>query len=64
MNKMVRFFLFGLAMCWFVRIAGAQNGCLDSPENPTAMLALIGASGSAVPWLISRIAKKKRDKQE
>ena len=25
----------------------AQNGCVDSPENPTAILALLGVAGVA-----------------
>jgi XrtJ-associated TM-motif-TM protein len=29
-------------------IAHAQNGCLDSPECPTAVLALVGAAGAAL----------------
>ncbi len=60
MNKVIRISLLGLAMSLFVRLAGAQSGCVNSPENPTAVLALIGASGSAVPWFISRLAKKRK----
>jgi XrtJ-associated TM-motif-TM protein len=60
MNKKIRISLLGVAMCLLVRLAGAQSGCVDSPENPTALLALIGATGSAVPWLVRKIAKKSR----
>lgn len=60
MNKVIRLSLVALAMCWFVRLAGAQSGCVNSPENPTAVLALIGASGYAVPRLMSRLAKKRK----
>jgi len=60
MNKVIRISLVALAMCWFVRLAGAQSGCVNSPENPTAVLALIGASGYAVPSLMSRFAKKRK----
>jgi XrtJ-associated TM-motif-TM protein len=29
----------------------AQNGCVDSPENPTALLALVGGAGAvAARW--------------
>jgi XrtJ-associated TM-motif-TM protein len=60
MNKVIRLSLVALAMCWFVRLAGAQSGCVNSPENPTAVLALIGASGYVVPSLMSRLAKKRK----
>jgi len=26
----------------------AQTGCVDSPENPTAVLALVGVAGAVV----------------
>lgn len=26
----------------------AQTGCIDSPENPTILLALVGSAGAAV----------------
>jgi XrtJ-associated TM-motif-TM protein len=26
----------------------AQNGCVDSPENPTALLAVVGGAGAMV----------------
>lgn len=38
----------------FLLLAGAvtplhaQSGCLDSPENPTILLALVGSAGAAV----------------
>jgi XrtJ-associated TM-motif-TM protein len=60
MNKMIRVSLLILAMGLLVRFASAQTGCLDSPENPTAMLALIGAAGSALPWLIGRSARQRK----
>jgi XrtJ-associated TM-motif-TM protein len=32
----------------------AQGGCVNSPENPTAILALVGAAGAAVVRLRRR----------
>jgi len=32
----------------FPLLAHAQNGCIDSPECPTAVLALVGAAGAAL----------------
>jgi XrtJ-associated TM-motif-TM protein len=29
-------------------LAHAQNGCIDSPECPTAVLGLVGAAGAAL----------------
>ena len=29
-------------------LAHAQNGCVDSPECPTAVLGLVGAAGAAL----------------
>jgi XrtJ-associated TM-motif-TM protein len=30
--------------------ARAQTGCLDSPENPTAVLGLVGGAAAALFW--------------
>jgi XrtJ-associated TM-motif-TM protein len=35
-------------------LAHAQNGCLDSPENPTALLGLVGFAAGAACWLRAR----------
>ena len=39
-------------------VAFGQSGCTDSPENPTALLALVGGLGGAVSMLRSRLRKK------
>ncbi len=40
-----------LALLLLPLAAHAQNGCLDSPENPTAVLSLVGcAAAAAVFW--------------
>lgn len=41
--------------------AFALGGCVDSPENPTLLLALVGGVAAGVPWL-RRQLKKRHDK--
>jgi len=38
--------LLALAMLAAPMVAHAQSGCTDSPENPTAVLALVGSAGA------------------
>jgi XrtJ-associated TM-motif-TM protein len=38
----------------------AQNGCDDSPEDPTAILALVGAAGAFLSVARSRWAARRR----
>lgn len=35
----------------------AQNGCVNSPENPTALLALIGTAGAFMASLRGRLRR-------
>lgn len=46
----------GLAVCAALILVAmplhAQNGCTDSPENPTAVLALVGGVGAL--WSVVR----------
>lgn len=41
--------------------AFAFGGCVDSPENPTWILAGIGGAAAGVPWLRARL-KRRRNK--
>ena len=36
----------------------AQGGCVDSPENPTAILALVGSAGGFLVAARSRFRRK------
>lgn len=36
------------------------GGCVDSPENPTAVLALLGAASAGVPWLRAKWLARRR----
>ncbi len=52
-------------MIWVVALsmvvvvpAMAQTGCINSPENPTAILAAVGAAGGALVALRGRLRRK------
>jgi XrtJ-associated TM-motif-TM protein len=36
----------------------AQTGCLDSPENPTALLAIVGSAGAFLAAARRRFRRK------
>jgi len=40
-----------------------ETGCDDSPENPTVVLALVGAAGAGTTMLRARLAAKRAKKQ-
>jgi XrtJ-associated TM-motif-TM protein len=40
--------LFFASLFLIPALAHAQNGCVDSPECPTAVLGLVGAAGAAL----------------
>jgi XrtJ-associated TM-motif-TM protein len=44
-------------------LAFGQNGCINSPENPTAILVLVGAAGAAVPSLRGRLSRYLRSRR-
>jgi XrtJ-associated TM-motif-TM protein len=39
----------------------AQNGCLDSPENPTAILAVVGSAGAFFISVRARIKARRKN---
>jgi XrtJ-associated TM-motif-TM protein len=45
-SKAARAAVLVLAMVAVPVLAHAQSGCTDSPENPTAVLALVGSAGA------------------
>ncbi|MDE1155776.1 MAG: PExPT-CTERM protein [Acidobacteriaceae bacterium] len=52
------YFAFGfVALFAAVPAMFGQNGCIDSPENPTAILALVGAAGVGVTALRQRFRR-------
>jgi XrtJ-associated TM-motif-TM protein len=38
----------------------AEGGCVDSPENPTAILALVGSAGLFCATIRARIKARRR----
>jgi XrtJ-associated TM-motif-TM protein len=47
----------GFALVLFAALPlRAQNGCVDSPEDPTICLALVGGAGAAIAGI--RVARK------
>lgn len=57
MKKALRF-LYGVALSLLVAVPlHAQSGCTDSPENPTAVLALVGGAGALFSALRARVRR-------
>ena len=53
--------LLGFALLSFVALPlHAQNGCVTSPENPTAVLAVIGSAGAFCATVRARIKARRR----
>jgi XrtJ-associated TM-motif-TM protein len=52
-------FLFLVAVAVSTVAAHAQSGCVDSPENPTAVLGLVGAGGAALAYVRAKISERK-----
>jgi len=40
----------------------AQGGCVDSPEDPTAVLAILGVAGASIVYARNRMAARKNRK--
>jgi XrtJ-associated TM-motif-TM protein len=45
-RMIIRIALVAIAVLAIPTLAHAQTGCSDSPENPTAVLALVGSAGA------------------
>ena len=45
-SKIVRLALLAMVVLAVPVVAHAQSGCTDSPENPTAVLAIVGCAGA------------------
>ena len=44
--------------------ADGLDGCVNSPENPSAILALIGLTAAGAPWLNNQIKKRRNRKSQ
>jgi XrtJ-associated TM-motif-TM protein len=63
MKKSALLFL-GLALFLFVAHSlHAQDGCENSPENPTAILAVVGSAGAFVASARARIKARRRSRE-
>ena len=62
--KKLSLWLFGGAMIVAAALPlHAQSGCVSSPENPTAILALVGSAGAFVASARVRIKARKASKK-
>ena len=64
MNKMTKLMLMFAAFCAVATVAHAQggsvsSGCGNSPENPTAILALVGSGSGFLMALRSKLRRNK-----
>jgi len=48
----------GLSLLTLSAPVFALNGCVNSPENPTLILGLIGGAAATVPWIRTKLAAK------
>jgi XrtJ-associated TM-motif-TM protein len=72
MNRMVRISqskvywmaLLAVAALALPLVARAQTGCTDSPENPTAVLALVGSGGAFLSYTRRRFKARRRQSGE
>ena len=45
-------------------LAGSLDGCINSPENPTLILGMIGLSGAITPWICSRLRRHRQRRRD
>jgi XrtJ-associated TM-motif-TM protein len=57
---MVRWALLAMAVLAVPMVAHAQTGCTDSPENPTAVLALVGCAGAFFAFARARLKARRK----
>lgn len=50
----------GLSLFFLSAPVFAFGGCVDSPENPTWILGLVGGVAAGAPWLRARMAARKK----
>lgn len=60
MKKIVSISLWTAAVLCVPALAHAQSGCVNSPENPTALLALVGVAGGSLPWLRAKLRHRRK----
>ena len=60
MKRFTLMFLGIALLCTVALPLHAQNGCVTSPENPTAVLAVIGSAGAFFTTARARIKARRR----
>ena len=60
--KKASLLLFALAFLSVAVPLHAQNGCVNSPENPTAVLAVVGSAGAFFASTRRRIKARRTEK--
>jgi XrtJ-associated TM-motif-TM protein len=60
LNRVVRLALLAVAVLAVPVAAHAQSGCTDSPENPTAVLALVGGAGALFSTVRARLKARRK----
>ena len=45
-------------------LAHAFGGCVDSPENPTLILGLIGGAAAAAPWCLKKLKARNKNRDQ
>jgi XrtJ-associated TM-motif-TM protein len=63
MNKKLQFLLWSAALLTVAVPLHAQSGCTDSPENPTAVLALVGSAGAFLSMARSRYKARRKSSE-
>jgi len=56
-----------LTFSCFLTYADPLDGCVNSPENPTVILGLIGLAGAVTPWISKQLRtrhQRKKQKQD
>jgi XrtJ-associated TM-motif-TM protein len=59
MNKTVLYVLCAICLLLVAVPLHAQDGCIDSPENPTLVLALVGSAGGLFSTLRARARRRR-----
>ena len=59
-GRMVRWALLAMAVLVMPVMAHAQTGCTDSPENPTAVLAIVGCAGAFFSTARARLKARRK----
>jgi len=62
--KKYSYALLGLALMFTTLQLHAQGGCVDSPENPTAVLAIVGSAGALLASARNRIRARRASRQK